>query len=63
VAVEEGELLLAVGGIVGRIEVDRNAPRPAPEPPSMMRGPRGLGKSGGLLPKMDDTLMIRVNPA
>jgi len=36
VAIEEGELLLPVGGIVGRIEVDRDAPGPAPEPRAMV---------------------------
>ena len=35
-AIEEGELLLPVGGIVGRIEVDRDAPGPAPEPRAMV---------------------------
>jgi len=35
VAIEEGELLLAVGGIVGRIQVDRDAGGAALEPPPM----------------------------
>ena len=34
--VEEAELLLAVGRIVGRIEVDRDAPGPALEPRAML---------------------------
>ena len=36
-AIEEGELLLAVGGVVGGIEVDRDAGGAALEPPSMVR--------------------------
>jgi len=36
VAVEEGELLLPVGGIVGGIQVDRDAPGSALEPPAMV---------------------------
>ena len=37
VAIEEGQLLLAVGRIVGRIEVDRDARGPAFEPSAMVR--------------------------
>ena len=40
VAVEEGELLLPVGGIVGGIEVDRDAAGPALEAPPMVRDDR-----------------------
>ena len=34
--VEEAELLLPMGGIVGRIQVDRDAAGPAPEPRPMV---------------------------
>ncbi len=40
-AVEEGQLLLAVGRVVGGIEVDRDAPRTTLEAPPMMRDDRG----------------------
>jgi hypothetical protein len=46
VAVEERELLLAVGGVVGRIEIDRD-PRGAPAEPTAMRLDHGVGQHVG----------------
>src|SRR5881628_2023656 len=40
VAVEEAELLLPMGGIVGGIEVDRDTAGPTPEAPPMVRDDR-----------------------
>jgi len=40
VAVVEGELLLAVRGVVGRVHVHRDAPDPAPKTPAVMRDHR-----------------------